>query len=64
MLNELGFPVISKEKAKKISILQTQDSEKQTFIHAIMTGDMGEQGHYQHSDKIKLPDKWLELFAG
>ena len=29
-----------------------------------MTGDMGEQGHYQHSDKIKLPDKWLELFAG
>ena len=64
VLNELGFPVISKEKAKKISILQTQDSEKQTFIHAIMTGDMGEQGHYQHSDKIKLPDKWLELFAG
>lgn len=64
VLNELGFPVISKEKAKKISILQTPDSEKQTFIHAIMTGDMGEQGHYQHSDKIKLPDKWLELFAG
>lgn len=56
--------MISKEKAKKISILQTPDSEKQTFIHAIMTGDMGEQGHYQHSDKIKLPDKWLELFAG
>lgn len=64
VLSEFGFPVISKAKARKISILQTPNSEKQTFIHAIMTGDMGEQGKFQHSDKIKLPDKWLELFAG
>ena len=64
VIDELGFPVISKGKARKISILQQPNSEKQTFIHAIMTGDMGEQGHWQHSDKIKLPDKWLELFAG
>lgn len=64
VLRELGFPVISKAKAKKISILQSQESKKQTFIHAIMTGDMGEQGNFEHSDKIKLPDKWLELFAG
>ena len=64
VIDELGFPVISKGKAKKISILQQPNSEKQTFIHAIMTGDMGEQGHWLHSEKIKLPDKWLELFAG
>lgn len=64
ILNEYGFPVISKEKAKKISILQTPNSEKQTFIHAIMTGDMGEQGHFGHSQKIKLPDKYLQLFGG
>lgn len=64
VIDELGFPVISKGKAKKISILQQPNSGKQTFIHAIMTGDMGEQGHWQHSEKIKLPDKWLELFAG
>lgn len=64
VINELGFPVISKAKAKKIGILQNPDSEKQTFIHAIMTGDMGAQGKFQHSNKIKLPDKWLELFAG
>lgn len=64
VLNELGFPVVSKAKARKISILQNPDSKKQTFIHAIMTGDMGAQGHYQHSEKIKLPDKWLELFGG
>ena len=64
ILQEFGFPVISKAKARKIELLQTPNSEKQTFIHAIMTGDMGEQGHYGHSDKIKLPDKWLKLFAG
>lgn len=64
VLRDCGFPVISKAKARKISLLQTKNSEKQTFIHAIMTGDMGEQGHFQHSEKIKLPDKWLELFAG
>ena len=64
VLRDFGFPVISKAKARKISLLQTKDSEKQTFIHAIMTGDMGEQGHFEHSDKIKLPDKWIQLFGG
>lgn len=64
VLNELGFPVVSKAKANKIHYLLDKDAEKTTFIHAIMTGDMGEQGHFQHSEKIKLPDKWIELFGG
>jgi hypothetical protein len=64
IIQEFGFPVVSKQKAKKISLLQNPDSEKVTFIHAIMTGDMGEQGKWKHSDKIKLPDKWLEKFGG
>ena len=64
VLNQLGFPVISKSKARKIELLQNAQCEKTTFIHAIMTGDMGEQGHFQHSEKIKLPDKWIELFGG
>ncbi len=64
VIKQFGFPVISKAKARKIEHLQKLDNPKQTFIHAIMTGDMGEQGHYQHSDKIKLPDKWLTLFGG
>lgn len=64
VLNELGFPVISKAKARKIGILQNPDSEKQTFIHAIMTGDMGAQGGFKHSNKIKLPDRWIRLFGG
>lgn len=64
VIETFGFPVISKSKAKKIENLQKPDNPKQTFIHAIMTGDMGAQGKFRHSDKIKLPDKWIELFGG
>lgn len=64
MLRELGFPVVSKAKANKIEYLLTPNAEKQTFIHAIMTGDMGEQGKFKHSDKIKLNNKWIRLFGG
>ena len=64
VLQEFGFPVISKEKAAKIENLQNPKNPKQTFIHAIMTGDMGEQGGYRHSKKIKLPEKWIKLFGG
>jgi len=64
VLREYGFPVISKEKAAKIANLQKPDNPKQTFIHALMTGDMGEQGNYGHSPKLKLPEKWLKLFGG
>lgn len=63
IIREYGFPVISKAKAAKIEKLQNLN-EKTTFIHAIMTGDMGQQGNFQHSEKIKLPDRWLELFGG
>lgn len=28
-----------------------------------MTGDMGEQGNFQHSNKIKLPEKWIKKFG-
>lgn len=64
VIRELGFPVISKAKAHKIEVLQNPNSEKQTFIHALMTGDMGAQGGYRHSEKLKLEDKWLKLFGG
>lgn len=64
VLNQLGFPVVSKAKANKISYLLQPNADKQTFIHAIMTGDMGEQGGFKHSDRIKLQDKWIKLFGG
>lgn len=64
VLQELGFPVVSKAKTNKISYLLQPNADKQTFIHAIMTGDMGAQGGYKHSDRIKLQDKWIKLFGG
>lgn len=64
VIEEFGFPVISKAKARKIELLQMPDCPKQTFIHAIMTGDMGEQGNFEHSDKIKLPEWCIKLFGG
>jgi hypothetical protein len=64
VIREHGFPVISKEKARKIENLQKPDNPKQTFIHAIMTGQMGEQGKFQYSNRIKLPEKWIRLFGG
>lgn len=64
VLQELGFPVVSKAKATKISYLLQPGADKQTFIHAIMTGDMGAQGGFRHSDRIKLQDKWIKLFGG
>lgn len=44
VVQELGFPVISKAKANKIEYLLTPDAEKQTFIHAIMTGSGSDGG--------------------
>lgn len=64
IIQEYGYPVISKEKARKIEHLQKPDNPKQTFIRALMTGEMGKQGNFGHSDKLKLPDKWIELFGG
>ena len=64
VMREYGFPVISKEKASKIEKLQIRDNPKQTLIHALMTGDMGAQGKFLHSEKLKLQDKWLKLFGG
>jgi hypothetical protein len=64
VIKEFGYPVISKMKARKIEHIQKPDNPKQTYIHALFTGDMGEQGKFKHSKEIKLPDKWLKLFGG
>lgn len=64
VLQEFGFPVLSKEKANKIYTLHHPTSENRTLRNAIMTGDCGAQGHYKKNSKMKLPQKWLQLFAG
>lgn len=64
ILNENGFPVISKRIAGKIDALQNPTDKNVTVRHAIITGECGAQGHFAKNSRMKLPQKWLELFAG
>lgn len=63
ILQEYGFPVVSKQAAAKISRLQTPGDDS-PIIKAYMTGELGAWGGYVHNDRFKLPDKWVELFGG
>lgn len=64
VLNKLGFPVISKRIAGKIDLLQHPSEDNKTVRHAIITGECGAQGHFAKNSRMKLPQKWLNLFAG
>ena len=64
ILQEYGFPVISKKIARRIDTLQHPTEKNRTVRHAIITGECGAQGHYAKNSRMKLPQKWLELFAG
>lgn len=64
VINEFGFPVISKEVASKIECLQNPSPDNATVRHAIMTGETGEYGGYRKDTRMKLPQRWLELFGG
>lgn len=64
VINTLGFPVISKRIAGKIDLLQHPTEDNKTVRHAIITGECGAQGHFAKNSRMKLPQKWLELFGG
>lgn len=64
ILQEFGFPVISKEVATKIELLEHPSTKNATVRHAIVTGETGEYGGNRTGTRMKLPQKWLELFAG
>lgn len=64
ILQEYGFPVISKRIAGRIDTLQHPTEKNKTVRHAIITGECGAQGHYAKNSRMKMPQKWLELFAG
>lgn len=64
VINEMGFPVISKRIAGKIDMLQHPTEDNKTVRHAIITGDCGKQGHYAKNSRMQLPYKWLKLFGG
>lgn len=64
VLNEVGFPVISKKIAGRIDLLQHPTEHNKTVRHAIITGECGEQGHFAKNSRMQLPKRWLELFGG
>ena len=64
VIQEFGFPVISKEVAAKIELLQNPTEKNATVRHAIITGETGEYGGWQKNSKMQLKQKWLELFGG
>lgn len=64
VIQNVGFPVISKRIAGKIDLLQHPTEDNKTVRHAIITGECGEQGHFAKNSRMKLPQRWLELFGG
>jgi hypothetical protein len=64
VIQEFGFPVISKEVAAKIELLQNPSEKNKTVRHAIITGETGEYGGWQKDSRMKLNHRWLKLFGG
>lgn len=64
IIQEFGFPVLSKEIAGKIELLQNPSEDNKTVRHAIITGETGEYGGYRKDTRMKLSQCWLELFGG
>lgn len=64
VIQEFGFPVISKEVAAKIELLQNPSEKNKTVRHAIITGETGEYGGWQKDSRMKLNRRWLKLFGG
>lgn len=64
ILQEFGFPVLSKETAGKIETLANPTEKNKTVRHAIVTGETGEYGGYRKNTRMKMSQKWLEKFGG
>lgn len=64
IIQEFGFPVLSKEIAAKIELLQNPSEKNTTVRHAIITGETGEYGGFQKDSRMKLSQRWLEKFGG
>ena len=59
VIREFGWPVLSKEIAGKIDLLQRPSADNATVRHAIITGETGEYGGWQKDSRMKLSQKWL-----
>jgi len=62
VIREFGYPIISKDKAGKIELIQNPTEKNATVRHAILTGQTGKQGGNKYSKFMRLPTKWHRLF--
>lgn len=62
ILQEYGFPVISKQVARGIEVLANPTKRNETLRHSLLTGETGLGKSI--SKRMRLSQKWLELFAG
>ena len=60
ILREFGYPVLSKESARKIAALQNPTERNRVERHAILTGE----GRDGTKTRMRLPQRWLDLFGG
>lgn len=61
VLKTLGWPILSKDSAKKINALQNPTEENAVYRHAIITGI---KGNGEFSKRMRLSQKWLKKFGG
>lgn len=64
VIKEFGYPVLSKEIAGKIDLLQNPTEKNRTVRHAIITGETGAYGGYQTESRMQLAREWLVKFGG
>lgn len=64
VIREFGYPIISKETANKIHLLQNPTDRNKTVRHAIITGETGEYGGNRTGTRMKMSQKWLSKFGG
>ena len=64
VIREFGYPILSKEIAGKINLLQRGTPESATVRHAIITGETGEYGGNRTGTRMQLSKRWLEKFGG
>lgn len=64
IIQEFGFPVLSKEIASKIETLANPTKKNKTVRHAIVTGETGAYGGFQKNSRMKMSQKWLNKFGG
>lgn len=64
VIREFGYPILSKETANKIHLLQNPTDKNKTVRHAIITGETGEYGGNRTGTRMKMSNKWLQKFGG